>query len=214
MLVIAMSGNPLAIGFVLVAMVFMGGHISGAHYNPAVTIAVFLRRKMGLIDAVSYMIAQVVAGVSADLVAYFIAPEVDGKRLPPFAPTIGSGSTLLTAFVAEFLITFALCMVVLNVATSLKVSNNSFYGLAIGFTVAAGAIAVGPVSGGVFNPAVGIGPLAVNAIATNSVEKLKNVWIYIVAPSIAGVGAALVFLVTNKEELTEVKQSFRITKLL
>lgn len=139
---------PLAIGSALMVMVFAGGHVSGAHYNPAVTLAVCLRGKCAPADVPGYMAAQVVGAILAGLAAL---------PLKGF-PTVSAGNPdVVRALLAEFLFTFALCYVVLNVATAKGTSGNSFYGLAIGFTVLAGAYAVGPISGGVFNPAVAVG---------------------------------------------------------
>ena len=127
---------PLAIGAVLMAMVFAGGHVSGAHYNPAVTVAVFLRGKCGAGDVPGYIVAQCAAAAAAALVVVFL------KGAPATGPM---QIDLARALVAEFFYTFALCSVVLNVATCRGTSGNSFYGLAIGFTVLAGAYSVGAI---------------------------------------------------------------------
>ena len=129
-------------------MVFAGGHVSGAHYNPAVTLAVFLRGKCPAADVVPYMVAQVLGGARRRGGGPVHEGESFGGSGQPGHPA---------AFVAEFLYTFALCYVVLNVATAKGTSGNSFYGLAIGFTVLIGAFSVGSVSGGAFNPAVAVG---------------------------------------------------------
>lgn len=139
---------PLAIGGVLMAMVFAGGHVSGAHYNPAVTLAIWLRGRIDARDAVGYWIAQIAAAVVGAWLTHYFKVEGSAQILP-----IGAKAALL----AEFLFTFALAWVVLNVATSKGTAGNSFYGLAIGIIVMAGAYAVGNVSGGAFNPAVAIG---------------------------------------------------------
>jgi aquaporin Z len=176
---------PLAIGAVLMTMVYAGGHISGAHYNPAVTLAVLVRGRIGRSDAVAYWVAQVGAAVLAAVVVGVI---VDPGQVRP--PT-WSGQTAVAAFVAEVLVTFALCYVVLNVATSKDHPNNSFYGLAIGFTVTSGAIAVGGISGGVFNPAVAVAGVLTNMVAGPAL------WLYLVAQLVAGVAAGAVFRVLN-----------------
>ena len=140
---------PLAIGFVLMVMVYAGGHVSGAHYNPAVTLAIRVRRLMTTGEAARYWAAQLVAVVLAAIAARLLLP--DGVQVVP------AERELLDVVVAEFLFTFALAWVVLNVATAPGTKGNSYFGLAIGLTVTAGAYAVGPVSGAVFNPAVGLG---------------------------------------------------------
>ena len=172
---------PLAIGSVLMAMVYAGGHISGGHYNPAVTMAVLVRGRIRLAVAVEYWIVQIIAGVLAALVVRGVVTPQAG------ASTFSMGPAL----VAELLFTFALAYVVLNVATSKDHANNSFYGLAIGFTVLAGAVAVGGISGGVFNPAVYIG----GAVA--GVFSWSAIWVYYLAELAAGVIAGLVFRVLN-----------------
>jgi aquaporin Z len=141
---------PFAIGSILMVMIFAGGHISGGHFNPAVTLAAFLRGRCDKRDVIPYWIAQFGAAVVAAVLANFILHgRVDPAQVANH-PTIGS-------FIVEFLFTFALAWTVLNVATSKGTMGNSFYGLAIGFTVLVGAITVGGISGGAFNPAVGLG---------------------------------------------------------
>ena len=142
---------PLAIGAALMVMVFAGGHISGAHYNPAVTLGVLIRGKVNAADVVPYMIAQLAGAAVAALIV--IKCLRAGVAVTPISPNIGP------ALLAEFLFTFALVYVVLNAATAEGTSGNSFYGLAIGMTVMTGAFAVGDISGGAFNPAVARGHL-------------------------------------------------------
>lgn len=171
---------PLAIGATLMAMVYAGGHLSGAHYNPAVTLGVFLRGKHASKDIVPYWIAQLLGSFVATLVVRFFK-GADMGTVQPLVPSLGP------AFVAEFLFTFALVWVVLNSATARGTTGNSNYGLAIGFTVLAGAFAVGSISGGAFNPAVAFGAGLLGLIAFGSI------WIHIVAELLAAVSAAFVF---------------------
>ncbi|HEX6869790.1 MAG TPA: aquaporin [Micromonosporaceae bacterium] len=188
-----LSGSPLAplaIGAVLMTMIFAGGHISGAHYNPAVTLAVFIRGRLPLRDVGPYMAAQVLAGLVAVGLARF---AIDVK---PVAFSV-SGRDVAAAFLVELLFTFGLAYVVLNVATSKSHPNNSFYGLAIGFTVLAGAAAVGSVSGGAFNPAVGI------AIVVGGLVSWSMLWIYIVATLVGAAAAAYTFRALNPDDLDE-----------
>jgi aquaporin Z len=176
---------PLAIGSVLMVMVFAGGHVSGGHYNPAVSTAVLLRGKMSLREYAPYIVVQLVAGALAGLV--IIALGYD-----PATPirTAGIGSML----VVEFLFTFALAYVVLNVATARDTEGNSFYGLAIGFTLATGIFATGSISGGAFNPAVAFGA-TIMGIFTWS-----HIWIYLVANLLGGAAAAGAFRLTQPVE--------------
>jgi aquaporin Z len=174
---------PLAIGAALMVMVFAGGHISGAHYNPAVTIGMVIRGKLKINDVVPYMIAQLVAAaVAAFVVIKFLRA---GIAVSPIAPKTGP------ALLAEFLFTFALVYVVLNAATAEGTSGNSFYGLAIGMTVMAGAFAVGDISGAVFNPAVALG------ISLLGLSTWNHIWIYLLANFGAAIVAAFVFNMIN-----------------
>jgi aquaporin Z len=174
---------PLAIGAALMVMVFAGGHISGAHYNPAVTLGVLIRGKLKAADVIPYWIAQCVAAAIAAIVVSKILRA--GVAVTPIAPKLGP------ALLAEFLFTFALVYVVLNAATAEGTSGNSFYGLAIGMTVMTGAFAVGDISGGAFNPAVAIG------ISILGISTWNNIWIYLVADFAAALAAAVVFNLIN-----------------
>jgi aquaporin Z len=177
--------TPLAAGATLMVMIYAGGHISGGHFNPAVTMAVLWRRRIGIGDAVGYWIAQFAGGVIAAVVARAVVnpPAVKTLALP--------GHLFVAAAVAELLITFALCYVVLNVATSKDQPGNGFFGLAIGFTVVAGAFAVGGISGGSFNPAVTLGG------ATGGLFAWSSLWVYFVVELGAGVAAGLAFRALN-----------------
>lgn len=174
---------PLAIGAALMVMVFAGGHISGAHYNPAVTLGVLIRGRLKGADVIPYWIAQCVAAAVAAIVVSKILRA--GVAVTPIAPKLGP------ALLAEFLFTFALVYIVLNAATAEGTSGNSFYGLAIGMTVMTGAFAVGDISGGAFNPAVAIG------ISILGISTWNNIWIYLVADFGAAVAAAIVFNLIN-----------------
>jgi aquaporin Z len=179
---------PLAIGAILMAMVYAGGHISGGHYNPAVTMAVLIRRRITVADAVAYWVAQIVAGVLGAVLARWV---VNVRSAPPLAL---SGRTLTAALIAEGLFTFALAYVMLSVATSRSHPNNSFYGLAIGFTVAAGAVAAGRVSGAMFNPAVTVGVSVIGLIHWSTAG------LYVVVQLLAGAVAGFVFLALSPDE--------------
>jgi len=176
---------PLAIGAVLMVMIYAGGHVSGAHFNPAVTLAVWIRGRCDTKDVLPYWGAQVLAGIIAALVAVFLA----GKSGTPMEI-----KSFPAAFVAEFLFTFALAYVVLNSATAKGTAGNSFYGLAIGMTVMAGAFAVGSISGGVFNPAVAAG------VAVMKLVSISQIWVHIVGDLAGGLVAGLVFKFLNPDD--------------
>ncbi len=176
---------PLAIGSVLMVMVYAGGHISGAHYNPAVTLAVWMRGRCPTKDVIPYIITQLIAAAAAALLAgYFF-----GSATPMVIEDRPK------AFVGDLLFTFALCWVVLNVATAKANANNSFYGLAIGFTVLAGAFAVGgSISGGAFNPAVALG------LGIMKIIQPAHIFGHALADFAGGAIAAIAFKIANPDD--------------
>jgi aquaporin Z len=182
---------PLVIGSVLMCMVYMGGHVSGAHYNPAVSLAVMLRGKVSSSDMLTYWGTQIVAGILGFLVGGWITGTTTG-----IAPDAGVDTA--KALVVEIIYTFALCSVVLNVATAKGTSGNSFYGLAIGFTIVIAAFAGGGISGGAFNPAVGIGATVAHAVMDNG--GWSDLWLYIAGPFIGAILAAIVFKIMVEDQ--------------
>jgi aquaporin Z len=179
---------PLAIGSVLMVMVYAGGHISGGHYNPAVTTAVAIRGRMPASEVPGYFIAQIAGALVAAGAAYYLKGIYNPAGAPPPA------YVLAQMVLAEFLFTFALAYVVLNVATAKANAGNSFYGLAIGFTVMVGAFAVGPISGGAFNPAVATGCYCLGLIPSG------HYLAYIATELSAGALAAFTFKVLNPDD--------------
>lgn len=179
----------LAIGGTLMVMIYMGGHISGAHYNPAVSLAAMIRGALDKSDLLPYWAAQTAGAIVAALLGNFIA----GGSVA-IAP--GSDANVISALLVEILFTFALALTVLNVATSKKTEGNSYYGLAIGFVIVCAAIAGGGISGGAFNPAVGIG-LSIGALLAGTGGGW--IWLYIVGPFIGAALAAVVFKMQESE---------------
>jgi aquaporin Z len=177
---------PLAIGAILMVMIYAGGHISGAHYNPAVSLGVFVRGRLATADVAPYWVAQLLGGVAAAATVLFL------KTAPPEAPFVARPAA---GFAAELLFTFALVYVVLNTATARATSGNSYFGMAIGFTVLAGAFAVGDVSGGAFNPAVAIGASIMGMLPWNML------WLYLAADLLGGAAAGVVFKSLNQDDL-------------
>ncbi len=178
---------PLAIGSALMVMIYAGGHISGGHYNPAVTLAVWIRGRCASKDVIPYWVSQFVAAVLAALALNYLKT---GATFPPISLKElrgGAGPALL----AEFLFTFALAYVVVNVATAKATAGTSFYGLAIGFTVTTGAFAVGSISGAAFNPAVALG------VSIMGLSAWSDVWIFLLANAAGGLVAGLVFRMLN-----------------
>ena len=176
---------PLAIGAILMVMIYAGGHISGAHYNPAVSLGVFVRGRLPAADIAPYWLAQLAGGIAAAAIVLFF------KAAPPEAAFVARPAA---GFAAELLFTFALVYVVLNTATARATSGNSYFGLAIGFTVMAGAFAVGNVSGGAFNPAVAVGASMMGMLPWSML------WLYLAADLLGGAAAAAVFLALNRDD--------------
>ena len=176
---------PLAIGSILMAMVFATGHISGGHLNPAVTLAVWIRGRCATKDVLPYWVAQIIGAAAAAVIVKMLRA---GVPITPMTPEA------VPALIAEFIFTFALAFVVVNTATAKGNAGNSFYGLAIGFTVLAGAFSVGNISGGAFNPAVAIGISAMGLVGWGSL------WIYLVANLLGGAAAGIVFKSLNPED--------------
>jgi aquaporin Z len=181
------AGNlaAIAIGATLMVIVYAGGHVSGGHYNPAVTLAVWLRGRCAGKDVLPYWISQIAGAVAASFVVLYLKGD----------PTVTPAEIkVVPSLIAEFIGTFALCYVVLNVATAKATAGNSFYGLAIGFTVVVMAFALGGISGGAFNPAIATG------ITVMHIEKCANFWIYLVGDFAAAALAALTFKFINPED--------------
>lgn len=178
------GGNALAIGGVLAAMVYMGGYISGAHYNPAITLGILIQKKIKTTEAVIYMAVQLVAAIIAAAVYQIVH---GGKMLVTPGPHVSFGAAVLV----EMIFTFALVSVVLHTAVSKKTKNNTYFGLAIGFVLMAGVYAGGSISGGAFNPAVGLGPNLYNLSYLS--HHISNLWLYLIGPFVGGAVASLVF---------------------
>src|SRR5262249_46031965 len=150
----------------------------------AVSLAAMMRGKLPSNELIPYWVAQIVGAVTASLLVWVITGQT-------FAPAPGPSATKIAALLVEILYTFALCLVVLNSACHAATKGNSFYGLAIGFTIVVGAFAGGGISGGAFNPAVGIGPILVHGLLGGGA--FGNLWLYIVGPLLGGAIAAAVF---------------------
>ena len=159
---------PVAIGMALAVMVYAGGHVSGAHYNPAVSLAAWMR----------------------SAAAFF----VDAFMGAPLHVAPGLAVHWLNALLGEFFFTFALCYIVLNTATAKDTANNSYFGLAIGGIVMVAAFAIGPLSGAALNPAVGLGPAAFELMTGHDLAPAA--WVYLVGPMAGGAFAAFVFRYT------------------
>jgi aquaporin Z len=184
----AILGGPLGASLALMVMIYAGGHISGAHYNPAVTIAMIIRRKIAGMDVAGYILAQLAgASLAALIISY-------GFDITGIGDCQIADDGIVKSLLAEFISTFALAYVVLNVATTRGTTGNSYYGLAIAATVLGMAIVFGKHSGGVFNPAVALGLVVQKSMCWS------QIWIYLVAPIAGAVVAAFVFLGVNEAD--------------
>ena len=174
---------PFGIAATLMVMIYAGGHISGAHYNPAVTVSIYLRGACEKDEVLPYIASQVIAAVSAAIVVEnLLRPD----ELSPVAFELGT-----EAVVAELLFTFALAYVILNVATTESTSGNGYYGAAIALVVLAGAITVGSISLASFNPAV------TSALIVSGKLTLADSWMHFVPQFIGAVLATYVYKSTQ-----------------
>jgi aquaporin Z len=191
-LVIGFNSNPIAIGAMLIAMVYMGWNISGAHYNPAITLAVWMRGKIDLKKAAWYIFAQLMGAFTASIIFYLIQERT-------FAPAPTVGVEIWKSILLELLFTFALCSVFLELATTDKLKGNYVYGLAIGFTFFGGIYAVGGISGGVLNPAAAFGPQLMNTLEGGA--GLSKFYIYFIGCFAGGALSAIVYKFLNSDEV-------------
>ena len=180
---------PVAIGGMLMVMVYMGGHISGAHYNPAVSIAMIIRGLLSVKEAMKYILSQIGGALLAAYLVSFLTGDI--MKVAPINPDL-----VLQILIVEAIFTFALVLVILNVATNPKTEGNSYYGLAIGFTIMAAAYAGGGISGGAYNPAVGTAPILIDSLMSDG-STLGNLWYYLVGPITGAISASFVYKLTT-----------------
>lgn len=188
-LVIALTGNPLAIGAILIALVYMGGYISGAYYNPALALAAVLRGKLSFKDLIFYIIVQILGGALAAVI-YFALTGI------AFVPAPAASIDFFMAMLIEMVGTFIFAYVVLHVVTSEETEGNQYYGFAIGMTLLAIVSAGGALSGGIYNPAVATGSILVNLAGLKA--NLSNLAMYIIGPLVGGALAAMVYKMVNR----------------
>ena len=180
-LIIGLTSNPIAIGLGLAVLVYMGAHISGAHYNPAVSLAMLINKKLSPKELGFYIFFQLLGAVFATYTLNFLGNE-------DFS-VVSNTSDISQFIVAEILFTFLLVFVILNVALNKNIEGNQYFGLAIGLTVTAGAFSVGDISGAVFNPAISFGASAYSFIdpevGTNALVS-SDFFIYYLITGIVG----------------------------
>lgn len=192
-LTIGLTGDPIAIGTMLMVMVYMGGHISGAHYNPAVSIAMIIRGLLSVKEAIKYILSQLSGAILAVLLVNWLSESI--LELLPMTVGPNPDVSPIQIIIVEAIFTFALVLVILNVATNPKTEGNSYYGLAIGFTIMAAAYAGGGISGGAYNPAVGTAPILIDSLMSDG-STLGNLWYYLVGPITGAISASFVYKLT------------------
>ncbi|MEY3242806.1 MAG: putative aquaporin [Bacteroidota bacterium] len=179
---------PLAVGFLLMAMIYSGMRISGAHYNPAISFVMLLQNRITRDEFPLYVVAQVIGAALASVISGFLLTAV---------ATMDTGvrtNHTIAALVAEFVGTFALAYVFLNVTLPKRVVGNMYYGAAIGLTVTALGVMLEGVSGAIFNPAVALGMAISGKIAWG------DVWLYLVAAFLGAGAASTVFTLLEAQE--------------
>ncbi len=187
--VFGLSGQnaPFAIAGTLMVMIYAGGHVSGAHYNPAVTISIWIRGACDKSEILPYAISQLAAGALAALVAAHLVVTGSLAEHYPIEPFDATGIEI-SIIVSELLFTFALVFVILNVATSESTEGNGYYGAAIALVVLAGALTVGTISLASFNPAVSLSLVVVGKMA------FADIWLHLVPQFLGGWAASFVFM--------------------
>ncbi|MEM7166934.1 MAG: aquaporin, partial [Planctomycetota bacterium] len=178
--------GPVAIGMALTALVYMGGHVSGAHYNPVVSAAFVLRGNFSSRQLVPYWISQLSGALLASAAVWGLTGQL--FQLAP-----AEGVSVAAAVGAEVAFTFALVAVILSVATCKATHGNQFYGVAIGGIVMGAAFAAGPISGAALNPAVGCGPIVFAALLGDA--NLNGCWLYLLGPLVGAIAATALFRV-------------------
>jgi len=177
---VSFTGNPLAIGLMLMAMIYLGFSISGAHYNPAVSFALWLKGKMDTDEMVFYILSQIAGALLAGLLFFSVSGDVYSPIIAPGVPTGVAG-------VVEVLLTFVLISVIL---TGLhQKSKVEHFALMVGLALTAIAYV-----GGMFNPAIALGSMGANLIAQRTLGDVQDLLVYIIAPCI---GAGLSVYLCN-----------------
>ena len=184
----AALGGGIGAALALMVMIYAGGHISGAHYNPAVSLAVWIRGKLTVGDMLGYWMSQFAGAILAAIVVANVFGIAGTSNCAIPDDGISKG------LIAEFVGTFALAYVVLNVATAKGTAGNSFYGIAIAGTVLAMATVIGKFSGGAYNPAVAIG------LSIQKTFCWSQIWVYFAGPFVGAALAAWVFNMNNPDD--------------
>jgi aquaporin Z len=188
-LIIGINGNPLAIGFGLMVLIYLGFHVSGAHYNPIVTLAMLFRKEISLLDSINYIIFQILGAVLAGSAVFFLT-SVTMEVQPNLSATV------YQILGYEVLFTYLYVYAFLTVTSHPKLKNNTFYGLVLGATIMVGLFSSIQTSGGVFNPATSVGVTLSHLFIGDGVSKYY-LWYYLVGPALGGLIATAHYSLIN-----------------
>jgi len=185
---ISLTGNPIAIGLMLMVMIYLGGHVSGGHFNPAVSFAVFLEKKLSAHNLLMYWLAQ---SFGACLALCFFMALTNNMFIPEMMP----GNSLVLATSIEALFVMVLCWICLVMVVGQQYKTTALQGIVIGLTLMAIAFI-----GGLFNPAVAVGSLICNFVKNGIIADMAIVTVYIIGPLVGGVAASYLFNCFNSEK--------------
>ena len=188
-LIIGINGNPLAIGFGLMVLIYLGFHSSGAHYNPIVTLAMLFRKEISLLDSINYIIFQILGAILAGSAVFFLT-SVTMEVQPNLSATV------YQILGYEVLFTYLYVYAFLTVTSHPKLKNNTFYGLVLGATIMVGLFSSIQTSGGVFNPATSVGVTLSHLFIGDGVSKYY-LWYYLVGPALGGLIATAHYSLIN-----------------
>ena len=188
-LIIWINGNPLAIGFGLMVLIYLGFHSSGAHYNPIVTLAMLFRKEISLLDSINYIIFQILGAILAGSAVFFLT-SVTMEVQPNLSATV------YQILGYEVLFTYLYVYAFLTVTSHPKLKNNTFYGLVLGATIMVGLFSSIQTSGGVFNPATSVGVTLSHLFIGDGVSKYY-LWYYLVGPALGGLIATAHYSLIN-----------------
>lgn len=190
-LALGMTGNALASGLLIIPVIYLGAHISGAHYNPAVSISFWATGNMPQKTMWGYIGIQTAGAFAGCLMIYFMAGSA-------FQTVPSSAVTPLQYGLAELIFVLLLCMLYLTLFLTDQFRNNQIYGVAIGLSYA-GILLIGePVSGGVFNPSVAIAASVVDYFDFG--ESYIYLPVFVLAPAVGGIFAGHLFTYLLKQE--------------
>jgi len=180
---ISLTANPITIGLMLMAMIYVGGHVSGAHFNPAISFACFIQNRLKLADMGFYIAAQ---SLGACLALWFFMLITNN----PYSIEMVPGNYVAGPLAIEMLLVSVLCWVYLMMNYTNRYRDSTIPGIVIGLTLMA---IVSVSQSGLFNPAVAIASIGTNLIREGSIGEMGSILVYIVGPLLGAVGGAFKF---------------------